>query len=112
LLALNIVDMSGNERFLILSDSLSCLQSIENRKLTLWFSNLLFSFIVLSVDGKQLAFMWLPRHTGLAGNVSACAAAKAALNLPESLIPVPYSDLSAHKLLHLHQLATAVECGK
>jgi hypothetical protein len=36
--------------------------------------------------------MWLPSHAGLAGNVSADAAAKAALNLPESLIPVPYSD--------------------
>ena len=36
--------------------------------------------------------MWLPSHTGLAGNVSADAAAKAALNLPVSQTPVPHSD--------------------
>ena len=82
--------MSGKERFLILSDSLSCLQSIENRKLN---HSLILEIIIfihrIIVDGKQLAFMWLPSHTGLAGNVTADAAA---LNLPESLIPVPYSD--------------------
>jgi len=76
-----------------LSDSLSCLQSIENQKLN---HPLILEIIIhihqLIVDGKQLVFMWLPSHTGLAGNVSADAAAKAALNLPESQIPVPYSD--------------------
>jgi ribonuclease HI len=99
LLALNIVDMSGNERFLILSDSLSCLQSIENQKLN---HPLILEIIIfihqLIVDGKQLTFMWLPSHAGLAGNVSADAAAKAALNLPESLIPVPYMDF--YPLIH------------
>lgn len=85
--------MSANESFLILSDSLSCLQSIENRKLN---HPLILEIIItihrLIVDGKQIALMWLPSHTDLAGNVSADAAAKAALNLPESLSPVPYSD--------------------
>jgi kelch-like protein 2/3 len=93
LLALNIIDMSGNERFIIMSDSLSCLQSIENQKLNhpLILEILTFTHQLI-VEGKQLAFMWLPSHAGLAGNVSADAAAKAALNLPESQIPVPYSD--------------------
>jgi hypothetical protein len=54
--------------------------------------------------------MWLPSHAGLAGNVSADAAAKAALNLPESLIPVPYTDFyPIINNLHLFELATAVE---
>jgi len=93
LLALNIIDMSSNERFIVLSDSLSCLQSIKNQKLNhpLILEILTFTHQLI-VEGKQLAFMWLPSHAGLAGNVSADAAAKAALNLPESLIPVPYSD--------------------
>jgi hypothetical protein len=93
LLALHIVDMSARECFLFLSDSLSCLQSIENRKLNhpLVLEIITFTHQLID-DGKQLTFMWLPSHAGLAGNVSADAAAKAALNLPESLIPVPYTD--------------------
>ncbi len=47
------------------------------------------SIYQLIVDGT---FTWLPGHAGLAGTVSADAAAKAALNLPEYLIPVPYTD--------------------
>jgi len=93
LLSLNIVRFSANDRFLILSDSLSCLQSIENQKLNHpSILEIIIHIHQLIVDGKQLVFMWLPSHTGLAGNVSADAAAKAALNLPESQIPVAYSD--------------------
>ena len=44
--------------------------------------------------------MWLPSHTGLAGNVSVDAAAKAALNLAESQIPVPFSDF--YPLINTH----------
>ena len=91
--------MSANERFLILSDSLSCLQSIQNRKLNHPIILEIITFIHrLIVDGKQLVFMWLPSHAGLAGNVSADAAAKAALNLAESQTPVPYSDF--YPLVH------------
>jgi hypothetical protein len=36
--------------------------------------------------------MWLPSHTGLAGNSAANAAAKAAFSLPVSNILVPHSD--------------------
>ena len=85
LLALNIADMSVNERILILSDSLSCLQSIDNQKLN---HPLILEIVTvvhrLTLNGKQLVFMWLPSHAGLAGNVAADAAAKAALNLVES----------------------------
>ena len=99
LLALNIADMSANERILILSDSMSCLQSIESQKLD---HPLILEIVTiihrLVVDGKQLVFMWLPSHTGLAGNVSADAAAKAALNLVESQTPVPYSGF--YPLVH------------
>ena len=78
---------------MILSDSLSCLQSIENEKLT---HPLILEIIIfthqLIVDRKQIAYMWLPSHVGLAGNVSADAVAEAALNLREAQILVPYSD--------------------
>ena len=91
--------MSVNERILILSDSLSCLQSIDNQKLN---HPLILEIVTvvhrLTLNGKQLVFMWLPSHAGLAGNVAADAAAKAALNLVESQTPVPYSDF--YPLVH------------
>jgi kelch-like protein 2/3 len=93
LLALSIIESSVGDRFLILSDSLSCLQSIENQKLN---HPLILEIAVtvhqLIISGKRVVFMWLPSHVGLAGNISADAAAKAALNLSESQSPVPFSD--------------------
>ena len=101
LLALSIIESSACKDFLILTDSLSCLQSIENRKLdhptTL---EIVVTIHKLITYGKQVIFVWLPSHAGLAGNVSVDAAAKAALSLTESQTPVPYSDF--YPLINTH----------
>ena len=59
--ALNIADMSVNERILILSHCLSCLQSIDNQKLN---HPLILEIVTvvhrLTLNGKQLVFMWQP----------------------------------------------------
>jgi kelch-like protein 2/3 len=93
LLALNVMEQSAVDRFVLLTDSLSCLQSIENRKLNhpliLEILNRLHQIISL---GKHVVFVWLPSHVGLAGNTAADASAKAALCLPEADAPVPFSD--------------------
>ncbi len=93
LLALSMVGMSTNHDFIVLTDSLSCLQSIKNQQLShpiiLEITVLIHQLII---SGKHIVFVWVPSHTDLAGNVSADAGAKAALNLPESHTPVPYSD--------------------
>ncbi len=52
--------------------------------------------------------MWLASHVDLAGNVSTDMAAKAALNLLEAQILVPYSGFIRYKYLHLNSLAMAV----
>jgi kelch-like protein 2/3 len=93
LLALDMAEQAGRERVLIMADSLSCLQSIENRH----FSNALVLEIIMRVhgflsSGCSVAFMWVPGHVGLAGNVAVDAAAKAALNLPVAVSKIPYSD--------------------
>lgn len=93
LLALDIVHDSPNQHFLILSDSLSCLQSIENRNL----QNPLILEILENLDeklisGRNITFVWVPSHVGIAGNTAADATAKAALCLQKSNSLVPYSD--------------------
>jgi ribonuclease HI len=92
---------SCDRRFLILSDSLSCLKSLENRH----FQNPLILEILEVVDkmlrsGYNLTFVWVPSHIGIEGNGTADATAKAALSLRVSLSPVSYCDfkplLGAH----------------
>lgn len=93
LLALDIIKQSCERRFLIVSDSLSCLKSLENRN----FQNPLILEILESLDklirsGYSITFMWVPSHIGIDGNGAADATAKAALSLQMSMSPVPYSD--------------------
>jgi ribonuclease HI len=94
-LALDIIGNSSHKKFLVLSDSLSCLQNIRNKD----FKNPLILHILdrlhsLISAGYKISLIWLPSHTGLfAGNLVADAAAKAALNLPVSInVKVPQSD--------------------
>jgi ribonuclease HI len=96
LLALDAAEQSTYDRFVVLSDSLSCLQAIQNRKLT----NMSILEIVSRVHeliarGKKVAFMWLPSHVGVGGNSAADAAAKAALSLAASAVPVPFTDFQS-----------------
>jgi ribonuclease HI len=96
LLALGVMERSVTDQFLILSDSLSCLLAIKNRKL----ANPLILEIVSRVhelisSGKKLVFMWLPSHFGLGNNTAADAAAKAALGLAAGTAPVPSTDFHA-----------------
>jgi kelch-like protein 2/3 len=96
ILALGVIERSVIDRFLILSDSLSCILAIKNRKLT----NPLILEIVSRVhelisSGRKLVFMWLPSHVGLGNNMAADAAAKAALGLAAGTAPVPATDFYA-----------------
>ena len=93
LLALDMAEQANSDKFLVMSDSLSCLQSIDNRH----FHNPLILEIMMRVhglllDGHNITFMWLPSHVGLEGNVAVDAAAKAALALRPTTSVIPYSD--------------------
>ena len=93
LLALDIVNQSSDNNILILSDSLSCIKSIENRNL----KNPLILEIVerlhqLQNLGHSITFVWVPSHIGIAGNTAADATAKAALCLQISNSQIPHTD--------------------
>jgi hypothetical protein len=71
-LALNINKQSSVRQFLILSDSLSCLKSLENRN----FCNPLSLAIMERVgklvnSGYNTTFIWVPNHIGIKGNMIA-----------------------------------------
>jgi len=87
LLALDMIHWSTDSQFLFLSDSLSCLQSLQNQDL----SHPLIAEILCHVH-SSVVFMWVPGHVGLAGNSAADSAAKDAVLLPVSSMTVPHSD--------------------
>jgi ribonuclease HI len=93
LLALDIMRQSCDRRFLVISDSLSCLKSLENRNFQNPFIlEILETLDKLSRSGYSITFLWVPSHIGIEGNGAADATAKAALNLRVAKSPVPYSD--------------------
>ena len=94
LLSIDIIKQSPNRQFLILSDSLSCLQAIENRNLhNPLVVEILESIHELLATGRHITFIWVPSHIGIAGNEAADATAKAALCLPVSNTKIPFTDL-------------------
>ena len=67
---------------MILSDSLSSLQSIFNLK----YDNpvlvqILDLYTEMTRDGREIVFIWVPGHVGIRGNSAADSAAKDALVL-------------------------------
>ena len=93
LLALEFIEMYDSSRFVIFSDSLSCLQAINNAK---WSNALVCSILekchVLALAEKEIHFCWVPSHVGITGNERANVEAKAALNFPVSDCRVPHTD--------------------
>ena len=83
LLALQVIEGSERSKFIIFSDSYSCLQAISSVK---WQNpailNILETYEKLHKQRKDVRFCWIPSHMGISGNDAADAAAKSALNNP------------------------------
>jgi kelch-like protein 2/3 len=93
-LALDFIENSRQDQFLIFSDSLSSLQAIQNHHFDVPLTrNILERCHNLQTTNKSVSFRWIPSHVGIRGNERADSAAKAALGLPESAIQIPHTDL-------------------
>ena len=82
--------------FLILSDSLSSLQSIFNLKYDHpVLVQILDLYTEMTRDGREIVFIWVPGHVGIRGNSAADSAAKDALDGDISVELIPFSDLKS-----------------
>ena len=71
-LALDAVSESEDREFIIFSDSLSVLVSLQNKKLdNPLIINVLHSLHTLSRAHKTIVFCWIPSHIGIHGNEKA-----------------------------------------
>jgi ribonuclease HI len=95
--ALRYIAVSHRENFIIFSDSLSILQSIDNQTSSNpLIGNILQSLVHIHEQNKELLFCWVPGHCGISGNEHADRAAKDALNKTVTPIQIPASDKICH----------------
>ena len=88
---------------MILSDSLSSLQSILNLK---YDHPVLVQILELYAERerRQIVFIWVPGHVGIRGNSAADSAAKDALDGDISLELIPFSDLKSRTNKYILEL--------
>ena len=106
-LALDAIAESDDDYFIIFSDSLSVLLSLNNRKMdNPLILQLLLKIHHLSCAHKTIHLCWIPSHIGIRGNEAADMAAKESLNQGITASQVPYTDLKCqinHFILHKWQ---------
>ena len=106
-LALDAIAESDDDYFIIFSDSLSVLLSLNNRKMdNPLILKLLLKIHHLSCAHKTIHLCWIPSHIGIRGNEAADMAAKESLNQGITASQVPYTDLKCqinHFILHKWQ---------
>jgi kelch-like protein 2/3 len=94
LLVLRYIEERGHTgKFLICSDSLSCLQALKNKQ----FKSPIILEIVglynsLILNQCEIVFCWIPGHVGILGNTKADQLAKDALQLDVSPSTIPHLD--------------------
>lgn len=93
-LALKFVASSDKNKFMICSDSLSCLLAIESCKtkhpVILKIVEIYKSLVAI---GKEVIYVWIPSHVGIYGNTVVDQEAKDALDGEIADCPVPYTDM-------------------
>ena len=93
---------------MILSDSLSLLQSILNLKYDHpILVQILELYTEMTRDGREIVFSWVPSHVGIRGNLAAESAAKDALDGNISVELIPFSDLKSctNKYIYIRTVA-------
>ena len=106
--ALKLIKYSSKTNFLILTDSLSSLQALEQTNpLDTRVICLKLNIQLITQKGKDLTFCWIPSHIGIEGNERADTLAKEASNAQfdkRKIHKLPYSDFRQKIKEHIHLL--------
>ncbi|KAL4112254.1 hypothetical protein QTP88_016075 [Uroleucon formosanum] len=110
--ALNCISSFSYKKFLIASDSMSCLQSLNSFSLNshpsplfIGIKSILFSLSQLDFN---IQFLWVPSHVGIRGNEYADSLAKSSSNfISPSFSPIPWSDFTPLLRHHIFNLWSA-----
>ena len=91
--ALEQIKDSIASKYIVLTDSLACLQAFQHMKLEHPLIGMVIrKCVFLNISKKDIVCCWVPSHTGIKGNEKADSAAKSALDLPRAKVGVPYTD--------------------
>ena len=91
--ALDEMKNASASKFIIVTDSLSCLQAVLYMKLERPLIGMVIQKCVfLNIANKDIIFYWVPSHVGIRCNEKADSAAKSALDLPSVKVGVSYTD--------------------
>ena len=92
--ALDWIKVSGHRKFIIFSDSKSCLQAIlQHQPTNSIIREIQQNHTDLKKVRKEVIFCWLPSHIGITGNEKADQAAKWALAQEPDVSAIPHTDL-------------------
>ena len=107
--ALNLISSFSPNKFLIASDSMSCLQSLTSNPFNPHISPLVLHIKSILFRLNQLnfciEFLWVPSHVGIHGNEVADSLAKHSSNVSRpSISLIPWSDLLLNLRRHVFAL--------
>ena len=104
-LAMDLALCSKEKRFLILSDSLSALQTLNNHNDTHFIvKKILRRYQKLLEQGKEVTLMWIPSHMGIKGNHKADEKAKGAIRCGNNFLKTCYKDFGQHSKQYVKRL--------
>ena len=91
-LAMRIVKETQSDKFVIFSDSLGVVRSIESRCRSNIIRRVLHEIHEQHMQGKTIQICWVSGHVGLPGNEEADRVAKAAAVRPKEYVTINYTD--------------------
>ena len=104
-LAVQYIQRDAIQRSVVYSDSLSCLQALQNKKLeNPVIREIIHIISYLQKVDTEIEFCWIPGHVGIKGNEKADEIAKEPITHKIYEIKVPFSEFKPHIYKYVNSL--------